>query len=143
MPEFFEKRFGSKPLKIAASIITFVFLIPYTASVYNGLSRLFGMAFGNISYTWCVLAMAVLTAVYVILGGYTASAVNDFIQGIIMLVGICAVIGAVLAARAGSLRRSLPSLRFRLRGPASRRPCRGRTPRSSDRTRWGCSASSS
>ena len=55
------------------------------------------MAFGNISYTWCVLAMAVLTAVYVILGGYTASAVNDFIQGIIMLVGICAVIGAVLS----------------------------------------------
>ena len=101
MPEFFEKRFGSKPLKIAASIITFVFLIPYTASVYNGLSRLFGMAFGNISYTWCVLAMAVLTAVYVILGGYTASAVNDFIQGIIMLVGICAVIGAVLSGKGG------------------------------------------
>ena len=100
MPEFFEKRFDSKPLKIAAAIITFVFLIPYTASVYNGLSRLFGMAFG-IDYTWCVLAMAALTAVYVILGGYTATAINDFLQGLIMLVGICAVIGAVLSGKGG------------------------------------------
>lgn len=100
MPEFFEKRYGSKALKIAAAIITFIFLIPYTASVYNGLSRLFGMAF-NIDYAWCVIAMAVLTAVYVILGGYTATAMNDFLQGIIMLVGICAVIGAVLSGQGG------------------------------------------
>lgn len=101
MPEFFEKRFGSKSLKIAASIITFVFLIPYTASVYNGLSRLFSMAFGGIDYTWCVIAMAVLTGIYVILGGYTATAMNDFLQGIIMLVGICAVIGAVISGKGG------------------------------------------
>jgi len=100
MPEFFEKRFGSKSLKIAASVITFVFLIPYTASVYNGLSRLFGMAF-DIEYTWCVIAMAVMTAVYVIMGGYMATAVNDFLQGIIMLVGIMAVIGAVLSGKGG------------------------------------------
>ena len=41
MPDFFGSRFGSKGLKIAASVITFLFLIPYTASLYNGLSRLF------------------------------------------------------------------------------------------------------
>ncbi|MBQ1424384.1 MAG: sodium:solute symporter, partial [Lachnospiraceae bacterium] len=45
MPEFFGKRFDSKALQIAASAVTFIFLIPYTASLYNGLSRLFGMAF--------------------------------------------------------------------------------------------------
>ena len=84
MPDFFGERYGSKALKIAASVIVFVFLIPYTASVYNGLSRLFGMAF-NIPYTYCVIGMAVFTGVYVILGGYMATAINDFIQGIIML----------------------------------------------------------
>ncbi len=100
MPEFFEKRYGSTALKLAAAVITFVFLIPYTASVYNGLSRLFGMAF-NIPYEACVIVMAALTGVYVILGGYMATAMNDFVQGIIMLVGIVAVIGAVLSGQGG------------------------------------------
>ena len=81
-------------------MIVFVFLIPYTASVYNGLSRLFAMAF-NIPYTWCVVTMAAFTALYVILGGYMATAINDFIQGIIMLIGIVAVIAAVLNGQGG------------------------------------------
>ena len=100
MPQFFEGRYGSKKLKLAAAVIIFVFLIPYTASLYNGLSRLFGMAF-DIDYSVCVIAMAVLTAVYVIVGGYMATAINDFIQGMIMLVGIVAVIVAVLKGHGG------------------------------------------
>ncbi len=102
MPEFFGKRFGSESLKVAASAIIFIFLIPYTASLYNGLSRLFGMAF-NIDYSVCVIVMAVLTGVYVIAGGYMATAINDFIQGIIMIFGIIAVIGAVLKSQGGFL----------------------------------------
>ena len=101
MPEFFGKRFGSPALKIAASGIVFVFMIPYTASLYNGLSRLFEMAFPGFDYAWCVVVMAVLTGVYVIAGGYMATAINDFIQGIIMLVGIVAVIAAVLNGQGG------------------------------------------
>ncbi len=100
MPEFFEKRFLSKSLKIASAIIVFVFLIPYTASVYNGLSRLFNMAL-NIPYSYCIIAMAVLTAIYVILGGYSATAINDFIQGIIMLVGIVLVVCCVVGEKGG------------------------------------------
>ena len=100
MPEFFGKRFDSKGLKIGASIIVFIFLIPYTASLYNGLSRLFEMAFG-IPYIWCIIAMSVLTGIYVIAGGYMATAINDFIQGIIMLIGIVAVIAAVLISKGG------------------------------------------
>ncbi len=102
MPEFFGKRYNSRSLRLASSLIVFVFLIPYTASVYSGLSKLFGMAF-NIDYKWCVLAMAALTALYVILGGYMATVMNDFIQGIIMLFGICAVVAAVLNGRGGFL----------------------------------------
>lgn len=100
MPEFFGKRFNSTGLKIAASIIVFIFLIPYTASLYNGLSRLFGMAF-EIDYTVCIVVMGVLTGVYVIAGGYMATAINDFVQGIIMLVGIVIVIAAVLKSNGG------------------------------------------
>ena len=102
MPEFFGRRFDSKALKVVSSAIIFIFLVPYTASIYNGLSRLFGMAF-DIPYIVCVIAMAVLTGVYVILGGYMATAINDFIQGLIMLGGIVAVIAAVLSGQGGFL----------------------------------------
>jgi len=102
MPQFFERRFDSRALKLAASLIIFIFLIPYTASLYNGLSRLFGMAF-DVDYTICIAVMAVLTAVYVIAGGYMATAVNDFIQGIIMLFGIVLIIGSVLKIHGGFL----------------------------------------
>ena len=100
MPHFFGTRFADQGLRIAASIIAFVFLIPYTAGVYKGISTLFEMGFG-IPYEYCVVIMAILTAVYVILGGYKATAMNDFIQGIIMLFGIVAVIVAVIAAQGG------------------------------------------
>ena len=102
MPQFFEARYGSSALKIAASVITFIFLIPYTASLYNGLSRLFEMAF-HIDYSICVIVMAVLTGIYVIAGGYMATAINDFVQGIIMLFGIVAVVLAVLNSQGGFL----------------------------------------
>jgi len=100
MPEFFARRFESKSLRIGASAIIFIFLIPYTASLYNGLSRLFEMAF-HVDYSICIIVMAILTGIYVIAGGYFATAINDFIQGIIMLIGIVAVIIAVLNVNGG------------------------------------------
>jgi len=100
MPDFFEKRFGSSKLKVVASAIVFVFLIPYTASLYNGLSSLFNIAF-SVPYWACIAAMAVLTGIYVVFGGYMATAINDFIQGIIMLVGIVAVVVAALMKNGG------------------------------------------
>jgi len=100
MPDFFGKRFDSDKLRVVASAIVFIFLVPYTASIYNGLSRLFGLAF-DIPYEVCVIAMAVLTGGYVIMGGYMAAAINDFIQGCIMLVGIVAIIAAVLSGQGG------------------------------------------
>jgi SSS family transporter len=102
MPDFFGARFNSKNLKLFASVVTFIFLIPYTASLFNGLSRLFAMAF-NVDFIVCILAMAILTAIYVIAGGYTATAVNDFIQGIIMIGGIIAIIAAMLNLHGGFL----------------------------------------
>lgn len=108
MPDFFGKRFHSKGLKVAASLIVFIFLIPYTASLYNGLSSLFGLVF-DIPYWVVISIMAVLTGVYVIFGGYMATAINDFIQGIIMLFGITAVIISVVLQN-GGLVESMKSL---------------------------------
>ena len=100
MPQFFGSRYVSPSLKIGASIIVFVFLIPYTASLYNGLSRLFAMAFG-VPFEYCIWAMGILTAVFVVVGGYFATAVNDFIQGTIMLIGIAAIVAVVLRDNGG------------------------------------------
>ncbi len=100
MPDFFGLRYGSKALRLVAAVIVFVFLIPYTASLFNGLAQLFSASF-DLDYTWWVIIMAVLTGVYVIVGGYMGSAINNFIQGLIMLVGIVAVIGAVIGNHGG------------------------------------------
>jgi SSS family solute:Na+ symporter/sodium/proline symporter len=100
MPQFFGARYKSEALRTVSAAIIFVFLIPYTASVYNGLSRLFGMAFG-LPYEVCIVGMAIVTCAYVVLGGYMATVVNDFVQGIVMLAGIIAVIAAVLMSNGG------------------------------------------
>ena len=102
MPEFFEKRYNSKGLKLISSIIVFVFLIPYSASVYKGLSGLFGQAFG-IPFEYCIIGMALLTAVYVVLGGYAATVWSDFVQGIVMIGGIICVVILCLNQKGGIL----------------------------------------
>lgn len=103
MPEYFEKRFDSNALKTASALIVFIFLIPYTASVYNGLSRLFGMVFdlGANGGTIIIILMAVLSAIYVTLGGYKATVLNDFFQGIIMLIGIATVVALTIQKKDG------------------------------------------
>ena len=102
MPDFFGTRYDSESLRVVASIIAFVFLIPYTAGVYMGISKLFELGFGSaVPYEFWATTMAVLTAIYVILGGYKATAINDFIQGVIMLFGIAAVIWVVLNHQGG------------------------------------------
>lgn len=86
MPEFLHERFGGGYLKIIAAVIIFVFLIPYSASVFKGLGHLFEATF-KIDYNLALLIMIGITGFYLVLGGYFAIALTDFIQGVIMLVG--------------------------------------------------------
>ena len=96
MPDYFEKRYGSKGMKIMASVIIFVFLVPYSAAVYKGLGSLFSAIFPGVE-TWVwMLIIACLTAVYLVAGGYIATSYSDLIQGIIMLVGVVCLTVAVL-----------------------------------------------
>jgi len=102
MPDFFGKRFQSKGLKIAAALIVFIFLLPYTAALYNGLGTLFSNCFSSAVPYWVwILIISVATGVYVIVGGLMSTAINSFVQGIIMLVGIILVVVGVLAKNGG------------------------------------------
>ena len=96
MPEFFEGRYHCTGMKIYAAIIIFIFLVPYSAAVYKGLGSMFNAVFPSVSVTVWILIVAVLTAVYLVLGGYVATAYTDFIQGIIMIFGVIAMVIAIV-----------------------------------------------
>lgn len=111
MPEFFEKRYDSKNMKLIAALIIFIFLVPYTASVYKGLGYILETSF-NISFHWAIFFMALLTAIYLLLGGYVATAINDLIQGVIMIIGcICMVVYVVRHPAVGGLSEGLRHLK--------------------------------
>ncbi len=96
MPDFFQKRFDSKWLKIFSAVIIFVFLVPYSAAVYKGLGSMFGAIFPSVPHNVWLLVIAVLTGIYLVLGGYVATAYTDFVQGIIMIVGVIAMVVAIV-----------------------------------------------
>ena len=96
MPDYFEKRYNAKGMKILAAIIIFIFLVPYSAAVYKGPGSLFSAVFPGVE-TWVwMLIIAALTAVYLVAGGYIATAYTDMIQGIVMIAGVVCLIVAVL-----------------------------------------------
>jgi SSS family solute:Na+ symporter len=99
MPEFLQERYGAKHLKPLAASVIFFFLLPYSASVFKGLGHLFEAVF-HIPYDIALLLMIAFTGVYLILGGYFAIAITDFIQGIIMFAG-AAVMILVLSGEGG------------------------------------------
>ena len=111
VPAFLSRRFGSDGLKIAAALVIFVFLVPYSASVYTGLAYLFEEVFG-LDFTIALWGMAALTAVYLVLGGYIAVARNDLIQGVVMIVGVVFMVGYVIRApEVGGLSSGIDRLR--------------------------------
>ncbi len=92
MPEFFSTRYKSTKMKMYAACIIFIFLVPYAASVYKGLGVLFSAVFPGVSEVVCMLIVALLTATYLVLGGYVATTLNDFIQGVIIIIGVLIMI---------------------------------------------------
>lgn len=96
MPEFFAARYDSKAMKIVSAVVIFIFLVPYTASIYKGLGYMFESSFG-LPMNTIILIMSVLTGVYLILGGYVATAINDMIQGVIMIIGSLLMVAFILS----------------------------------------------
>ncbi len=95
MPEFLESRYQSRFLRVFSAVVIFIFLVPYSASVYMGLSYLFDVVMG-IPYVYALLLMAVLTGAYLIMGGYLAVSVNSLVQGVIMFFGALLLILFIL-----------------------------------------------
>jgi len=111
MPEFLEKRYHSHFLKVFSAFIIFIFLMPYSASVYMGLSYLFDAVVG-IPYFYALLLMAALTGTYLIMGGYFAVTVNGLVQGIIMLFGALLLVFFVLSRpEVGGFAQAIENLR--------------------------------
>ncbi len=105
MPEFLEARYQSAHMKMVAAVLIFIFLLPYSASVFKGLGHLFESTF-HISYDFALIILVVITGIYLVLGGYFAVTLTDFIQGFVMLFGAVAM-GLVFMNRAGGLTESV------------------------------------
>ena len=101
MPEFLRARYASLPLQLISALVVFVFLVPYSASVYMGLSYLFQKTLG-LQYNQALIFLAALTGVYLVMGGYFAVAVSDFIRGIVEFFGVLLMV-ALLAGMKGGI----------------------------------------
>jgi SSS family solute:Na+ symporter len=122
MPAYLQERYGAKHLKPVAASVIFFFLLPYSASVFKGLGHLFEAVF-HIPYDMALLLMIAFTGVYLILGGYFAIAITDFIQGIVMFFGALVMVG-VLASQGGGLWEILGNVRdlYPLHVPPEKQP---------------------
>lgn len=100
MPEFFEKRYESRFLKLFTALTVFVFFVPYSAAVFMGLSYLFTSNFG-IDYTVALALMGGFTAVYMVMGGYRSMTMVDVVFGVIMVAGVTVLFGFTLRQGGG------------------------------------------
>lgn len=122
MPEFLEARYGSAHIKMIAAVLIFIFLLPYSASVFKGLGHLFESTFG-ISYDFALIVLVGITGLYLILGGYFAVTLTDLIQGFIMLAGAIVMV-SILITKAGGPTEAITTItrNYDVHVPAAQQP---------------------
>lgn len=122
MPEFLEARYGSEHIKMISAVLIFVFLLPYSASIFKGLGHLFESTF-KISFDFALIILVVITGIYLVLGGYFAVTLTDFIQGFIMLGGATVML-IVLTSKAGGLPNAITQINtnYQQHVPLEQRP---------------------
>ncbi|MFA6379188.1 MAG: sodium/solute symporter [Candidatus Omnitrophota bacterium] len=122
MPEFLHERYQGKYLKMISAMIIFIFLLPYSASVFKGLSYLFEKSF-QMPYDQVLLIIVCITGIYLILGGYFAVTLTDFFQGILMIFGATAMV-VVLVSKAGAPENiiSLIQQQYAMHVPVAKQP---------------------
>ena len=126
MPQLFETRFKSSKMRLFACVVIFVFLIPYSASVYKGLTSVCSVILG-IDEQVCMIIIAIASALLLVLGGYIATLKADFVQGFVMMIGVTALIVlVVLSPQVGGLSSGLSNMAEYMRShqmlPLSGRP---------------------
>ncbi len=92
LPEFLENRYHDKKriLLFISSIVIVIFFLVYTASALASGGKLFHTVFG-VDYHLALGIGAAVILVYTFLGGFLAVCTTDFIQGMLMLVGLLVV----------------------------------------------------
>lgn len=122
MPEFLYERFNARYMKLISAAVIFIFLLPYSASVFKGLGHLFEISF-NMSYDAALIMMIVITGIYLVMGGYFAITLNDFIQGIIMIFGSIAMV-AILVNKGGGISEVIQNIsaNYEMHIPVGKRP---------------------
>ena len=92
LPTYFENRFHDKKrvLLLISSVTIVIFFLVYTASALAAGGKLFHLVFG-IDYRTAMTVGAAVILIYTFMGGFMAVCMTDFIQGMLMLVGLLAV----------------------------------------------------
>ncbi|MDR0671717.1 MAG: sodium/proline symporter PutP [Oscillospiraceae bacterium] len=103
IPEFFSNRFKeqkTKPLLTISSLMILIFFAVYAGSCFVAGGKLFAQIF-HLPYISMMLIGAFFVVLYTFLGGFLAESLSDFIQGIVMVIALVAVLGAAVIAAGG------------------------------------------
>ena len=93
LPDFFSDRFGDKRaiLSTSAAVVIIVFFVPYTASGFSAMGKLFNTLF-DIDYHVAMIVAGLIITAYTVLGGFLAASTTDFIQSIVMTLALFVVV---------------------------------------------------
>lgn len=93
IPDFFSDRFRDKKgiLATISAVVIIVFFIPYTASGFSAIGKLFNSLFG-IEYHTAMIVGGAVVVVYTVIGGFLAASTTDFVQSIIMTFALFVIV---------------------------------------------------
>ncbi len=93
IPQFFSNRFGDKKkvLTLISALIIVIFFIPYTASGFSAIGKLFSSLF-NVNYHLAMIVGAIVIIGYTMSGGFLAASFTDLVQSVIMTIALIVVL---------------------------------------------------
>ena len=93
IPDFFSDRFGDKKgiLTAIAAVVIVVFFVPYTASGFSAVGKLFQSVFG-VDYHVAMVVGSIILVAYTVIGGFLAASTTDLIQSIVMTLALFVII---------------------------------------------------
>lgn len=102
VPDFFSNRFrdSSGVLTVLCALIIIVFFVPYTASGFASVGKLFNSLFG-LDYHLAMIIGAVVICAYTVIGGFLAASVTDLVQSIVMTIALVVVVGFIVSNAGG------------------------------------------
>jgi len=113
VPDFFSARFkeDKKVIMTIASLLILVFFSVYAGSCFVACGKLFSTLFGQPYQTMMILG-AVFVIIYTFVGGFLAESASDFMQAIVMVLALAAVLiaGTLAAGGPGAVIENIKSI---------------------------------